>query len=544
MTKHKKHSRRHPLRPNASSNLAVEYDRVSSKEQEREGFSISAQQRLIRKYAEDNALKIVQSYVDVETAKSPGRSEFQNMVVYLRAHPSVRHLLTEKTDRLLRNFKDFVILDDLDIALHLVKDNQIISRESRSTEKFIHGIKVLMAKNYIDNLREEAMKGMQEKAEQGGWPSKAPLGYKNVVGPDGKKIIIVDTDVAPIIKMMFERYSTGEYSIDDITDWAAGEGLAYKKSRAKVPTSAVHTMLRHILYAGQIEWNGKVYAGTHTALVPLGLWQTVQDILENRGTNRCRRTTHDFAFSGLISCSHCGCAAVAEIHKAKYVYYHLTAYPEKCQRNHGLCRQRYVREEVLDQQFSELLSRIQFPDEVLDWARAVIQASYTEQRRVNDQAIARLRAEHKRLNERIEAMYVDKLEGKIEADFFKQMHDRWRSEQSRLLADIEHHEVANASYIEQGIKILELAQNARPLYELQPPGEKRRLLNFILSNCLWDDGDLTPNLRQPFDLIMQTAESGGIPITGTGISPGDSDIWLGDLDSNQGCPGQSREFYR
>ncbi len=23
-----------------------------------------------------------------------------------------------------------------------------------------------------------------------------------------------------------------------------------------------------------------------------------------------------------------------------------------------------------------------------------------------------------------------------------------------------------------------------------------------------------------------------------------SGIWLGDLDSNQGCPGQSREFYR
>jgi site-specific DNA recombinase len=28
---------------------------------------------------------------------------------------------------------------------------------------------VLMAKNYIDNLSEEARKGMQEKAEQGIW---------------------------------------------------------------------------------------------------------------------------------------------------------------------------------------------------------------------------------------------------------------------------------------------------------------------------------------------------------------------------------------
>jgi len=40
-----------------------------------------------------------------------------------------------------------------------------------------------MAKNYIDNLSEEARKGMQEKAEQGIWPTKTPLGYRNIPGP-------------------------------------------------------------------------------------------------------------------------------------------------------------------------------------------------------------------------------------------------------------------------------------------------------------------------------------------------------------------------
>ena len=56
----------------------------------------------------------------------------------------------------------------------------VLSSESRSHEKFMHGIKVLMAKNYIDNLSEETRKGMLEKAEQGLWPSFAPLGYLNV----------------------------------------------------------------------------------------------------------------------------------------------------------------------------------------------------------------------------------------------------------------------------------------------------------------------------------------------------------------------------
>jgi hypothetical protein len=57
-----------------------------------------------------------------------------------------------QTDRLYRNFKDYVMLEDLDLIVHLLKENEVLSKDSRSHTKFIHSIKVLMAKNYIDNL--------------------------------------------------------------------------------------------------------------------------------------------------------------------------------------------------------------------------------------------------------------------------------------------------------------------------------------------------------------------------------------------------------
>jgi DNA invertase Pin-like site-specific DNA recombinase len=60
-----------------------------------------------------------------------------------------------------------------------VKDNTIISQESKSSENFMHGIQVLMAKQYVDNLSEEVRKGQHEKARQGHWPGFAPIGYKN-----------------------------------------------------------------------------------------------------------------------------------------------------------------------------------------------------------------------------------------------------------------------------------------------------------------------------------------------------------------------------
>ena len=84
------------------------------------------------------------------------------MVKFLK-RSSVRVLLVEKTDRLYRNLKDYVTVDELDLEIHFVKENVIVSQDSRSSEKFMHGIKVLMAKNFIDNLSEETKKGMLER---------------------------------------------------------------------------------------------------------------------------------------------------------------------------------------------------------------------------------------------------------------------------------------------------------------------------------------------------------------------------------------------
>ena len=135
---------------------AVVYARVSSKEQEKEGFSIPAQLKLLKEYASANRYTVAQEYVDVETAKQTGRTAFGEMIAYLKAQPSIRGLLVEKTDRLYRNLKDWVTVDDLEVEIHFVNEDVVLSRRSRSSEKFMHGIKVLMAKNYIDNLSEEA----------------------------------------------------------------------------------------------------------------------------------------------------------------------------------------------------------------------------------------------------------------------------------------------------------------------------------------------------------------------------------------------------
>src|SRR3984893_13083391 len=505
---------------------AVIYARVSSKEQEKEGFSIPAQLKLLKEYAAAQGFTIAQEYGDVETAKQTGRHAFGEMVAYLRAHPAVRVLLVEKTDRLYRNLKDWVTVDELDVEIHFPKEGVVLSRESRSSEKFMHGIKVLMAKNYIDNLSEEARKGMQEKAEQGIWPTVAPLGYRNLIGPNGKKIIEPDPKAAPLIGRLFEWYAAGTLSLREAARKVRAAGLVHRKSGAPVPLSTVHAILRNRLYAGAFEWNGRRYLGTHQPLVSSELWERVQDVLNGRQANKHRRAKHNFAFSGLIACGHCGCSIVGEIKKQRYIYYHCTGYK-------GRCDEPYVREEVLERQFSDLLGRLGFDDEALEWVREALHASHADEKREHEGAVDRLQTEHKRLQSRLDAMYIDKLDGRVDATFYERMSTSWREEQGCCLRETERHQVANKSYMDEGVQLLELARNAQRLFERQEPREKRRLLNFLVSNCTWKRGELVATFRQPFDLLAETTAIAARHEAGNTAKSAKSEIWLGNLDSNQ-----------
>jgi site-specific DNA recombinase len=115
-------------------------------------------------------------------------------------------LLVEKTDRLYRNLRDAVTVEELDIEVHLVKEGQIVSKDSKSQAKLIHGIHLVMARNYSENLREEVKKGMREKASQGIFPGHAPFGYRN---NKAERTIEVDPVDSITEKRMFELYATG-----------------------------------------------------------------------------------------------------------------------------------------------------------------------------------------------------------------------------------------------------------------------------------------------------------------------------------------------
>lgn len=407
-----------------------------------------------------------------------------------------RIVLVEKTDRLYRNIKDWVTLDDLDLEIHLVKENVILSEDARSSDKFMHGIRVLMAKNYIDNLSEEVKKGKNEKAEQGIYPSTAPIGYQNVKRDD-KRVIEPDPVTGPIVRRLFQWYVTGNYSLEEITQKAYEEGLRYKKSKNKIHKGSIHRLLKNPIYYGDFIFNGTQYHGTHEPLISKDLFDRVQDMLYEKSQRRSRKQQYDWAFQGMLTCGHCGCALTAEIKKQRYVYYHCTG-------NRGKCPEKYVREEEIARQFSEALGAIQLDEDVLEGVVKALKESHQDEQAYHNEQIALLQRQYTTLQNRLKEMYIDKLDRRITQEFYDQQSMEWRSEQGKILEKIEQHQNADRSYMDEGIKLLELSQKAVKLYDKQPMREKRKILRFVCSNSVWKDGRLFPGYRQPFEILAVT----------------------------------------
>ncbi len=468
---------------------AVIYARVSSKDQEREGYSIPAQLKLLREYAARNEIVIVREFIDVETAKTPGRKRFNEMVRFFQQNGNPRCVIVEKTDRLYRNFRDYVTLEDLEVELHLAKEGQVIEKNARSQAKLIHGIQTVIARHYIDNLREEVRKGMREKAEQGIYPSRPPLGYRN------NKLdhtIEIDPKKTPIARRMFELYTTGKYSLASLRKTIQTE---FGK---KMQKGYLHKLLRNPFYNGFFVWDGKKYRGTQALFVSPEDFQRTQEVL-NR-FNRPKPQKHEFAFSGLLTCAFDDCAVTAEIKKGKYVYYHCTGY-------RGKCDLPYMREEALGERLGRILKNIHIPDDVLRQLQDSLRQDSKEIQEKTATQRARLEQRLAAVRRRIEQAYLDKLDGKISEEFWAARNAEWQEEAKGITLALEGLQTANPDRLLTANRILELANRAYSLYLRQNPSEQGKLLRVVLSNCATDGVSLSPEYRKPFDLICERAKA-------------------------------------
>ena len=489
-----------------TNNRAVLYARVSSDRQEKEGFSIPAQIKLIKEYAKRNNIKIVAEFVEAETAKKAGRKEFNNMIKFLKKNQTVKTVLVEKTDRLYRNLKDYVLIDEIkNIAIHFVKENQILSESSRSQDKFMHGIRVLMAKNYIDNLSEEIKKGLNEKAEQGFFPHKAPIGYKNEILPSKKRIIVVDPTTAPFVKQAFDLYATGNYTYSLLAQVLADDG--FRPNGHKCTAKNIERILNNPFYMGAFIFNGKTYHdGRHQALISKDVYLIVQQLLAGKSPTKPRK--HDFAYNGLIKCSNCGCQLTGELKKKKYIYYHCTN-AKKLDASKPS-----IRQEKIEEVFGNFLKQFCMPVSEFERLKDLVKKHVNQGFDYIEEKTAETKHRIDILNRRLSKLYDEHIDGLISDEMYYEKRDEWQKELDELSFIFDKITTSNRTLIYNAELFIELSKNAYSMYSRQTSKQKAELMKLITIELLFDGQNLTITPHSAFYDLLNLIKSHKLEMVG------------------------------
>ena len=481
-------------------NQAIAYCRVSSKEQEETGYSLPAQEKLLKEYAQRKNLKILKVFSVAESASgSKQRKVFSEMITYLNKN-KIHNLLCEKVDRLSRNLKEAVIAndwveEDLERQIHFVKQNLVVHKNAKSDEKFRWDIEIILAKKYISNLSEEVKKGQKEKLAQGWLPTKPPLGYKTT-GDKGHKIHIIDQEKSPFIKKMFELYSTGNYSTPALVEVMYKEGLR-NHSGKKVGKSRLYDLLSDPFYYGQMKWNEKIFPAKHEPIITKDLFSLVQEKM-NRKFKIPQYQKHLPVFKAKIDCAECGGTITWETQKNHW-YGHCNHY-KTCSQKTWL-RQEKV-EEILFPLFDSVAPKT---SKVLKILEKALKESHSEKIEYDTNSINEINKRLGTTQRRLEAIYEDKIDAKISPDFYNRKLTEYTKEKEDALESLKKLNEGNTKYYEAGFAIHELASKASEIYKSPKATteDKRLLLSKIFSNLSLNSNEIKPDYTLAFEFLTK-----------------------------------------
>lgn len=79
------------------------------------------------------------------------------------------------------------------------------------------------------------------------------------------------------MRRCFELYSTGDYSLRALVEWARQNGLTFRKNGNPVNGVTLYAILHNPIYCGVFDWRG-----IHEAIISVDLWDRVQIIVADR----------------------------------------------------------------------------------------------------------------------------------------------------------------------------------------------------------------------------------------------------------------------
>jgi site-specific DNA recombinase len=427
---------------------------VSSREQEREGFSLDVQESALKAYAARAGGQVVKLYRIAETAsKTDERKAFKALLAYAKDNATaIDGLLFYKVDRAARNLFDYVELERLesDFGIPFISVSQ--PTETTPAGRMQRRMLASMASFYTEQQSLDVREGLARRVQAGLFVGLAPYGYQNR-RVDGRSIVVVDEAKARNVRLIYDLYAHQNCTLDGVLQRLAAEGVRYSDAAGGWCRAKVHNILRDRAYIGEVRYQGQWYPGAHPPIMDRHVWDRVQVLLGGR-TYKAHELTYA---GGLIRCGHCGNLVTGESVEKKqtgkvYVYYRCTMYKSP---GHPPGR---VTEADLDRQVMSAFDRIRQEQSVRDWFARMLRLWAQDQQAQSRQNSSQIQRDITLVTDQQDRLLNLRLLDEIDADTFARKYTELRDRIAQLTLQLEAANRSRDELADVAIKVFELSQ--------------------------------------------------------------------------------------
>lgn len=477
--------------------------RVSSREQEREGFSLEVQELALQRFAVENDGEIVKLFRVAETAtKSDQRKAFKQLLAYAKKNAArLDGLLFFKVDRAARNLFDYVEIERLELEYGIPVEYVTQPTENTPAGRMMRRTLANMASFYTEQQSIDVKDGQKRRVQAGLFPTKAPFGYRNI-RVDGRGLVEVDQDNARKVRRIFDLYGFNGHTLDSLIDALDAEAVVYQDSQRRFTRSKLHTILCDRSYIGEIRYRDQWYPGTHEPLIDRGTFERVRVLLGGKGWQ-----SQELLYSGeLIKCGICGRPITGEV-KTKprkaggehiYRYYRCARYSAK-----GHPRTR-VKEEQFDEQVLQMFATLKVENEkIRHWFANALRARTRDQQTESADRLGELHRQIVVISKQKDQLLNLRLLEEIDESTFAEKHTELRDRVARLQLQAEALERSKDENANIAVKAFELSQTLQEKWLAADPRAKRQIIEIVCLNLTLDGVTLVPEWRKPFDVLAE-----------------------------------------
>ncbi len=458
--------------------------------------SIESQIKEVKEMAEKESLRVIGTFQEAKSAKEPYRREqFQKMIDTIQKGKA-DGILCWKIDRLARNAVDEGTVKYL-LQKGIIKHIKATDRDWRSDDNaLLAAVEFGVATQYSRDLSKHIKRGLRARLESGVRPSIAPVGYKNSKYHEkGKEEILVDEERFPIVRKLFDLALTTAYSPLKLTKIANEQlGLTTRTGKKSgISKSNIYRILTDPFYYGVFEYpvgSGNWYKGIHKPIITKAEYDKIQYFL-SRG-HAPRPKTHFFAYTGLMKCGECGAAITAQekikiqqngnVHR--YVYYGCT------KRIDANCKQKNIREEVLEKEINEFLQRLEMPKVFHDWAIETLKEIHEQEKNSRDSLILRKQHEYNSITFQLDKLLELRMADEISPEDYKRKKSELEKQEVELSSFLGDLNARINNWIVEIEKCMDFAAKARTEFEKGDAERRKEILTVLGWNHILKDGKL------------------------------------------------------